>query len=129
MLICFNMNQQDNDPRTLADVFLIVLEQKSTNQHEQSHVQKLKTLIKVPECAELLSCTITNALGYPITIEEKTIDKAVDCIIEFHKHNIDAKEDDINKKLEKNAMIIFVNDCKVALKANLESKGLLILKQ
>ena len=73
------MNQQDNDPHTLADVFLIVLEEKSTNQHEKSHVQKLKTLIKVPECAELLSCTITNALGYPITIEEKTIDKAVDC--------------------------------------------------
>ena len=129
MLICFNMNQQENYPRTLADVFLIVLEQQSTNQHEKSHVQKLKTLIKVPECAELLSCTITNALGHPITIEKKTIDKAVDCIIEFHKHNIDAKEDDINKELEKNAMMIFINECRAALKAYFASRGLLILEQ
>lgn len=77
----------------------------------------------------MLSCTITNALGYPITIEEKTIEKAVDCIIEFHKHNIDSKGDDINKELEKNAMIIFINECRAALKAYFASRGLLILEQ
>lgn len=123
------MNQQDNYPRTLADVFLIVLEQKSKDQHQKMYVQNVKALIKVPACTELLSCTIANDLGYPTPIKERIIDKAVDCIIEFHKHNIDAKEDDINKELEKNAMIIFINECRAALKFYFASRGLLILEQ
>lgn len=120
------MNQQDNYLRTLADVFLIVLEQQSKNKRRKMYVQKVKALIKVPACTELLSCTIANDLGYHTPIKERIIDKAVDCIIEFHKHNIDAKEDDINKELEKNAMMIFINECRAALKAYFASKGLLI---
>ena len=122
------MQNRNNRSLTLADILLIVLEQKSKNEEQKTYVKKVRTLMDVPEYAELLSCMLTNTMGYPTPIAENTIDKAVDCLIHFHEDNIEKKEELTNtqKAIEKGTMNNFMNECRKALKNFIASKNLLI---
>ena len=52
------MQNRDERLRTLADIFLIILEQKYEQEEQKEYVRKVRTLMDVPECAELLSCSL-----------------------------------------------------------------------
>ncbi len=122
------MQDRDERLRTLADIFLIILEQKYEQEEQKEYVRKVRTLMDVPECAELLSCSLVNAMGYPTPIAENTVDKAVDCLIHFHEDNIENKKD-LNKTqkiTEKGAVNNFMNECRIALKRFIASRNLLI---
>ena len=67
------MQDRDERLRTLADIFLIILEQKYEQEEQKEYVRKVRTLMDVPECAELLSCSLVNAMGYPTPIAENTV--------------------------------------------------------
>lgn len=120
-------NNSNNYNITLADIFLEVLEQKSNDESQKAYIRKVKTLMDVPECSELLSCTLINAMGHPTPIAASIVDKAVDCLIHFHEDNIEGNQDLTKgqKAMQKGAMNVFMNECRKALKSFIASKNLL----
>ena len=83
--------QENNNNKyfTLGDIFLIVLEQMAQDEEKRAYIRKTRTLMDMPECAEYLSFGLMNAMGYPTPIAERTLNKAIDCIIHFYEDNQD----------------------------------------
>ena len=82
-------SNSDTRPLTLADIFLMVLEQMAQDEEKKAYIKKVRTLMDVPECAEFLSCCVINAMGIPTQIAASTVNKAIDCLIHFYEDNIE----------------------------------------
>ena len=72
----------------LVDALLKILEDNNDN-FGREFVQRVRVLIKIPECAELFNCVVINALGLHVNIKESIVDRGVDCLIGLHEHDID----------------------------------------
>ena len=112
---------------TLFDIFLVVLE-RNGNDSTRNMVRKTRILMNVPECAEYLNCILINALGVPCCISENVVDKAVDCIIHLHEDDIDCfyNATQQQKEAEKNAMRVFMEQYRIAVKNYLNQNRLLL---
>lgn len=123
------MKSANSDPRplTLADIFLMVLEQMAQDEEKKAYIRKVRTLMDVPECAEFMSCCVINAMGIPTPIAATTIDKAIDCLIHFYEDNIEENPQisPEQKKVQKELMREFMNECRKAVKNIIASRYLL----
>lgn len=117
----------NNRPLTLADIFLMILEQMAQDEEKKSYIRKVKTLMDVPECAEFLSCCLINAMGYPTPIAATTVDKAIDSIIHFYEENIEENKEltPQQKKVQKSLMQEFMSKFRTTVKNFIASKNLL----
>ena len=81
----------------------------------------------MPECAEYLSFGLMNAMGYPTPIAERTLNKAIDCIIHFYEDNIDENQEWTleQKNNQKGLMREFMSKYRIAIKNFIASKNLL----
>ena len=114
-------------PLTLADIFLMVLEQMAQDEEKKAYVKKVRTLMDVPECAEFLSCCVINAMGIPTQIAASTVNKAIDCLIHFYEDNIEENSQisPEQKKVQKELMREFMNGYRKAVKNFIASRYLL----
>lgn len=117
----------DTRPLTLADIFLMVLEQMAQDEEKKSYIKKVRTLMNVPECAEFLSCCVINAMGIPTPILASTVNKAIDCLIHFYEDNIEENPQISHeqKKVQKELMREFMNGYRKAVKNFMASRYLL----
>jgi len=117
----------NNRPHTLADIFLMILEQMAQDEEKKSYIRKVKTLMDVPECAEFLSCCLINAMGCPTPIAATTVDKAIDSIIHFYEENIEENKEltPQQKKVQKSLMQEFMSKFRTTVKNFIASKNLL----
>lgn len=76
---------------TLTDIFLEILSQNS-NPDMQAAIAQIKITLKIPECAELFNITLINAIGYKCTIKKDTVGRAIDCLIDKNKLEIDKSD-------------------------------------
>lgn len=114
-------------PLTLADIFLVVLEQMAQDEEKKAYIRKVRTLMDVPECAEFLSCCVINAMGIPTPIATNTINKAIDCLIHFYEDNIEENPQisPEQKKAQKVLMREFMSGYRKAVKNFIASRYLL----
>lgn len=123
--------QENNNNKyfTLGDIFLIVLEQMAQDEEKRAYIRKTRTLMDMPECAEYLSFGLMNAMGYPTPIAERTLNKAIDCIIHFYEDNIDENQEWTleQKNNQKGLMREFMSKYRMAIKNFIASKNLLYL--
>ena len=121
------MTDSNNRPLTLADIFLMILEQMAQDEEKKSYIRKVKTLMDVPECAEFLSCCLINAMGYPTPIAASTVDKAIDCITHFYEENIEENKEltPQQNKVQKSLMQEFMSKFRTTVKKFIASKNLL----
>lgn len=121
--------QENNNNKyfTLGDIFLIVLEQMAQDEEKRAYIRKTRTLMDMPECAEYLSFGLMNAMGYPTPIAERTLNKAIDCIIHFYEDNIDENQEwtPEQKNNQKGLMREFMSKYRMAIKNFIASKNLL----
>ena len=121
--------QENNNNKyfTLADIFLIVLEQMAQDEEKRAYIRKTRTLMDMPECAEYLSFGLMNAMGYQTPIAERTLNKAIDCIIHFYEDNIDENQEWTleQKNNQKGLMREFMSEYRTAIKNFIASKKLL----
>ncbi len=121
--------QENNNNKyfTLGDIFLIVLEQMAQDEEKRAYIRKTRTLMDMPECAEYLSFGLMNAMGYPTPIAERTLNKAIDCIIHFYEDNIDENQEWTleQKNNQKGLMREFMSKYRIAIKNFIASKNLL----
>lgn len=121
--------QENNNNKyfTLGDIFLIVLEQMAQDEEKRAYIRKTRTLMDMPECAEYLSFGLMNAMGYPTPIAERTLNKAIDCIIHFYEDNIDENQEWTleQKNNQKGLMREFMSKYRMAIKNFIASKNLL----
>lgn len=121
--------QENNNNKyfTLGDIFLIVLEQMAQDEEKRAYIRKTRTLVDMPECAEYLSFGLMNAMGYPTPIAERTLNKAIDCIIHFYEDNIDENQEWTleQKNNQKGLMREFMSKYRMAIKNFIASKNLL----
>ena len=104
----------------LVDVLLKILED-NYDDFGREFVQRVRVLIKMPECAELFNCVVVNALGLRANIKESIVDRGIDCLIDFYEHDID-NEDSWTEKQRSHCKIIMKNDmylCRDLLKVSL----------
>ncbi|MCH5239329.1 MAG: hypothetical protein J1F38_03825 [Muribaculaceae bacterium] len=97
-----------NKRMNIADIFLDILT-KSPDKGTQLMAERIKTAIKVPEILELLNIAVINEIGFKYTINRKTIDKAIDGIIEhinFDIDNCNLSKEDKKKEKEKAQLVI-----------------------
>ncbi|MDE6561313.1 MAG: hypothetical protein K2K75_08040 [Muribaculaceae bacterium] len=78
----------ENRKITLADIFLDVLS-ISDDKGTKLADERIKAAIKSPDISELLNICVVNALGFRAKIKSKTVDNAVDGIINFVHAEID----------------------------------------
>lgn len=114
-------------PLTLADIFLMVLEQMAQDEEKKAYIKKVRTLMDVPECAEFLSCCVINAMGISTQIAASTVNKAIDCLIHFYEDNIEENSQisPEQKKVQKELMREFMNGYRKAVKNFIASRYLL----
>ena len=119
-----NMNPR---PLTLADIFLMVLEQMVQDEEKKTYIRKVRTLMDVPECAEYLSFGLMNAMGIPTPIAASTVDKAIDCITHFYEDNIEENQEWTlqQKKVQRGLMREFMSEYQEAVKQAIASRNLL----
>lgn len=121
--------QENNNNKyfTLGDIFLIVLEQMAQDEEKRAYIRKTRTLMDMPECAEYLSFGLMNAMGYQTPIAERTLNKAIDCIIHFYEDNIDENQEWTleQKNNQKGLMREFMSKYRMAIKNFIASKNLL----
>lgn len=104
----------------LVDVLLKILEDKYDD-FGREFVQRVRLLIKMPQCAELFNCVVVNALGLRVNINESIVDRGIDCLIDFYEHNID-KDNSLTEKQRNQRKIKMKNDmylCRDLLKVSL----------
>ena len=120
-------SNSDTRPLTLADIFLMVLEQMAQDEEKKAYIKKVRTLMDVPECAEFLSCCVINAMGIPTQIAASTVNKAIDCLIHFYEDNIEenSQKSPEQKKVQKELMREFMNGYRKAVKNFIESRYVL----
>lgn len=120
-------SNSDTRPLTLADIFLMVLEQMAQDEEKKAYIKKVRTLMDVPECAEFLSCCVINAMGIPTQIAASTVNKAIDCLIHFYEVNIEENSQisPEQKKVQKELMREFMNGYRKAVKNFIASRYLL----
>lgn len=120
-------SNSDTRPLTLADIFLMVLEQMAQDEEKKAYIKKVRTLMDVPECAEFLSCCVINAMGIPTQIAASTVNKAIDCLIHFYEDNIEeiSQISPEQKKVQKELMREFMNGYRKAVKNFIASRYLL----
>ena len=120
-------SNSDTRPLTLADIFLMVLEQMAQDEEKKAYIKKVRTLMDVPECAEFLSCCVINAMGIPTQIAASTVNKAIDCLIHFYVDNIEENSQisPEQKKVQKELMREFMNGYRKAVKNFIASRYLL----
>lgn len=117
----------DTNPLTLADIFLIVLEQMAQDEEKKAYIRRVRTLMDVPECAEFLSCCVINVMGIPTPIAASTINKAIDCLIHFYEDNIE-ESSQISPDQKKNQKVLmreFMSEYRKAVKNFIASRNLL----
>lgn len=117
----------NNNYRTLADIFLMLLKQNAKDENFKAYVSKVKTLMKVPECAEYLSICLMNELGCPSPITASTIDKAFDYMAHLYEDSIEENKELTReqKSREKATMLNFMNQCKIVVMKFVANMGLL----
>lgn len=109
----------------LVDALLKILEDNNDN-FGREFVQRVRVLIKIPECAELFNCVVINALGLRVNIKESIVDRGIDCLIDFYEHNIDndnsltEKQRNLSRTRMKNDMYLCRELLKVYLGSQLE---------
>lgn len=120
-------DNNNNHPLTLADIFLIVLEQMAQDEGKKAYIRKVRTLMDVPECAEYLSFGLMNAMGIPIPIALSTIDKAIVCITHFYEDNIEKNQKwtQQQKIVQKGLMREFMSEYRKAVIQTVASRNLL----
>lgn len=118
-----------NNPRplTLADIFLMVLEQMALDEEKKTYIRKVRTLMDVPECAEYLSFGLMNAMGIPTPIAASTVDKAIGCITHFYEDSIEENQEWTlqQKKVQKGLIREFMSEYQKAVKQAIASRNLL----
>lgn len=119
-----NMNPR---PLTLADIFLMVLEQMVQDEEKKTYIRKVRTLMDVPECAKYLSFGLMNAMGIPTPIAASTVDKAIDCITHFYEDNIEENQEWTlqQKKIQRGLMREFMSEYQEAVKQTIALRNLL----
>lgn len=124
MLVDYNNNRS----LTLADIFLMVLEQMAQDEGKKAYIRKVRTLMNVPECADYLSFCLMNAMGIPTPIAASTVDKAIDCITHFYEDNIEENSGwtQQQKTVQKGLMREFMSEYQKAVKQAIASRNLLI---
>lgn len=85
------------EQQTLADIFLEVLS-KNSDSETQDIVRQIKIILKIPECAEFFNVVLINAMGYKSNISKDTVDRAIDCVIDKNKLEIDRTDLNKNEK-------------------------------
>jgi hypothetical protein len=117
----------DTRPLTLANIFLMVLEQMVQDEKKKSYIRKVRTLMDVPECAKFLSYCVINAMGIQTPIAASTVNKAIDCLIHFYEDNIEENPQISHeqKKVQKELMREFMNGYRKAVKNFMASRYLL----
>ena len=115
---------------TLADIFLMVLEQMAQEEEKKAYIRKVRTLMDVPECAEFLSCCVINAMGIPTPIAASTVNKAIDCLIHFYEDSIEENPliSPEQKKTQKVLMREFMSEYRMTVKNFIASRNLLRLE-
>lgn len=97
------------DIKTIADLFIFLLEQYGSP-YIRKRVKKIKLLMNYPDWVEFFNIAIVDAMGYPVTIKESTLDKGVDYIIDLYEADIEetqfASEED--KRRERTNMHAFM---------------------
>ena len=123
------MQESDTNPRplTLADIFLMALDQMAQDEEKKAYIRKVRTLMDVPECADFLSCCVINAMGIQTPIAASTVNKAIDCLIHFYENNIEENPQisPEQKKVQKELMRKFMNGYRKAVKNSIASRYLL----
>lgn len=121
------MKPSNNCPLTLADIFLIVLEQMAQDDDKKAYIRKVHTLMDVPECAEYLSFGLMNAMGIPTPIAVSTVDKAIGYITHFYEDNIEENQEwtPKQKTFQKGLMREFMSEYRKAVKQVIASRNLL----
>ena len=79
---------QPSKTTTLADIFLDALEQTATPDLKQ-WIERVRMIMHLPDCVEVFSTIITNAVGGRIPIKEGTIHKGIDCLIKYNTIEIE----------------------------------------
>lgn len=104
----------------LVDALLKILEDNNDN-FGREFVQRVRVLIKIPECAELFNCVVINALGIHVNIKESIVDRGIDCLIDYYEHDIDNRIP-LTEKQRNQCKIKMKNDmylCRDLLKVSL----------
>ena len=73
---------------TLAISLLDILEQTATPELQRV-ISSIRAAMQMPDCVELFSTTIINAIGGRIPISKETIHRAVDCLERIKKDEIE----------------------------------------
>lgn len=121
------MNKTESRPLTLADIFLIVMEQMSKNERQKAHIRKVRTLMDVPEFAEYFHFLLMDTLGHPIPITYKTLDGAFECLSHLYEDNIDNNPNwnSEQKATQKTLMKDFMEKFQSQTKRSLAERNLL----
>lgn len=79
---------QPSKTTTLADIFFDALEQTATPDLKQ-WIERVRMIMQLPDCVEVFSTIITNAVGGRIPIKEETIHKGIDSLIKYNTIEIE----------------------------------------
>lgn len=110
----------------LLDVFMEELNKTNRTKQEEIAIHRLRMLMKSPYAAEYLNSLILNAIGFPTSIQSKTIDEAIDFLIESNDICIDQSiQDENEKETTKTRMKAALNTDREMIKDFLKGRELL----
>mgnify|MGYP003293246874 FL=1 len=110
----------------LLDVFAEELDKSNRAKQEETAIHTLRMLMKSPYAAEYLNSLLLNFLGCPTPIKSKTIDDAIDFLIESNEICINQSiQDESKKEAAKAGMKAALNTDREMIKDFLKGRELL----
>ena len=110
----------------LLDVFMEELNKSNHTKPEETAIHTLRMLMKSPYAAEYLNSLLLNFLGCPTPIKSKTIDDAIDFLIESNEICINQSiQEESKKEAAKASMKVALNTDRKMIKDFLKGRGLL----
>lgn len=121
------MAKKNSDMKTVADLFLMLIEQHGSH-YLRSRVKKIRAFMKYPEWKEFFEKALLDSMGYPVQINERTLDKAIDCTIELLETDIEESRwsDESEKMRQKSYMHAFMEWYRDIVKRELLIRGRLL---
>ena len=110
----------------LLDVFMEELNKSNHTKQEETAIHTLRMLMKSPYAAKYLNSLLLNFLGCPTPIRSKTVDDAIDFLIESNEICIDQSiQDENEKETTKTRMKAALNTDREMIKDFLKGRELL----
>lgn len=113
--------------KDLADYLVDIMEQTVTPEL-RFLFQKIRTLMNMPDCAEMYRVAIIDIVGGRIPIKEETIHKGVSFLIKYGETEIDNSVlTNEEKELQKSLSAAWLHFCEQQIILGFYQQGLLIM--